>query len=95
LLSVPEQAGQLAEILGRPLTTVDLPPADATAHLLAAGLPPAAVEATVTGSAWARAGHNAVLTGDVAAVLGRPPATFRTWAKDHFVIDHSEVGERL
>ncbi|BEL03442.1 NAD(P)H-binding protein [Actinoplanes sichuanensis] len=79
LLSVPDQARQLGEILGRPVATVDLPPAEAAAHLLAAGLPPAAVDATVLGSAWARAGHNAVLTGDVADVLGRPPSTFRDW----------------
>ncbi|GIF39339.1 NAD(P)H-binding protein [Actinoplanes xinjiangensis] len=95
LLSVPEQARQLEQVIGRPVTTVDLPPADATRQLLAAGLPPAAVDATVTGSAWARAGHNAILTGDVAAVLGRPPATFRDWAEAHFVIDNKGAGERL
>jgi uncharacterized protein YbjT (DUF2867 family) len=83
LLSVPDQASQLAEVIGRPVVTVDVPPAGASRQLLASGMPPAAVEATVTGAAWARAGHNRILTDDVAKVLARSPATFRDWARRH------------
>ncbi|MCO1660151.1 hypothetical protein [Pseudonocardia humida] len=39
--------------------------------------------ATGTGVGWARAGHNAVLTDDVAEVLGRAPNPVRTWTRDH------------
>lgn len=70
LLSVPDQARELAHVIGRPVRT---------AEFAGEGLP----AETLIGSAWARAGHNAVLTGDVAAVLGRPPATFRSWAERH------------
>jgi hypothetical protein len=42
----------------------------------------AAVKAMLTGVSWARAGHNAVLTDDVAAVLGRPPRTVDAWTRD-------------
>ncbi|WP_328472132.1 NAD(P)H-binding protein [Actinoplanes sp. NBC_00393] len=76
LLSVPEQARILGEVLGRTVTTTDVTE-------LPAGLPPAAAEAIRIGVAWARAGHNAVLTDDVARVLGRPPTGFREWAADH------------
>jgi hypothetical protein len=30
-----------------------------------------------------RAGRNAVVTGDVAALVGRPPTRFSAWAHDH------------
>jgi hypothetical protein len=38
-----------------------------------------AVDAAITGMAWARAGHNAVVTHDVHLVLERPA----TWVRDH------------
>ncbi|GAA4954571.1 NAD(P)H-binding protein [Actinoplanes utahensis] len=72
LLSVPEQAGILAEVIGRPVAT--------TAVDSVPGLPPEAV----LGSAWARAGHNAVLTDHVRDVLGRSPTRFREWAEACF-----------
>ncbi|MEV4628783.1 NAD(P)H-binding protein [Micromonospora sp. NPDC049523] len=83
LLRVSDQATQLAAVIGRPVVTADLSPTAARQQLLASGMPPAAVEATTVGSAWTRAGHNATLTDDVKKVLGRPPATFRSWAQRH------------
>ncbi|WP_353505527.1 NAD(P)H-binding protein [Verrucosispora sp. ts21] len=83
LLHVPDQATRLAQVIGRPVDTTDLPPAVARQQLLASGMPSAAVEATIIGSAWARAGHNAVVTDDVEKVLGRAPATFLSWAQRH------------
>ena len=81
LLSVPDQASVLAEALGRPVELVDTPPAVAGERMLAEGIDPAAVEQIVTGSSWARAGHNAILTDDVAAVLGRPATPFALWVQ--------------
>jgi uncharacterized protein YbjT (DUF2867 family) len=83
LLSVPQQARQLAEIIGRPVRTADVPADVAREQLLGAGLTPLAVEAIIVGSAWARAGHNAVRTDAVERILGRPPTSFRTWAVQH------------
>ncbi|MDR7275176.1 NAD(P)H-binding protein [Catenuloplanes atrovinosus] len=67
-ISVGEQALILADVLGRPVRVTTAPP-------------PAA--AWASGIAWSRDGHNAVVTDDVARLLGRPPTTFRAWAEDH------------
>ena len=76
LLSVPDQAAQLAEVLGTEVTTVDVPPEQARATF-----PPAIADVAMAGAALVRRGGNAVVTGDVAGVLGRPPGTFRAWAE--------------
>jgi uncharacterized protein YbjT (DUF2867 family) len=81
LLSVPDQAVILAKALGRPVDLVDTPPAVAREQMLAGGMDPGAVDQIVTGSAWARAGHNAVVTEDVASILGRPPTPFAVWVE--------------
>jgi uncharacterized protein YbjT (DUF2867 family) len=81
LLSVPDQAAILAEALGSPVELVDTPPAVAGERMRADGMDPAAVAQIVTGTSWARAGHNAVLTDDVAAVLGRAPTPFSMWVE--------------
>lgn len=83
LLSVPDQAARLEHLLGRPVNTVDLPLNAARAQMLASGMDISVVDVIITGSAWVRAGHNAILTADVTRVLGRPPASFDTWARDH------------
>ncbi|MDR0359924.1 MAG: SDR family oxidoreductase [bacterium] len=83
LLSVPDQAAVLTEVLGVPVRSGDTPLDDARTHLLASGMDAAAVDVMVTGLAWTRAGHNAVVTDDVERVLGRPPASFERWCRDH------------
>ncbi|MGH8922429.1 MAG: SDR family NAD(P)-dependent oxidoreductase, partial [Actinomycetes bacterium] len=83
LLSVPEQAAILESVLDRPVTTVDLPLDIAREQMLQHGTDQAAVDAAITGMAWARAGHNAVLTQDVPRILGRPATTFTAWVRDH------------
>ena len=83
LLSVPQQTAVLESVLDRPVTTVDLPLDIAREQMLRHGTDPAAVDATITGTAWARAGHNAILTQDVHLVLGHPATAFATWVRDH------------
>jgi hypothetical protein len=63
-------------VLGFPVATVDVPLAAARAQMNASGMDKSVVDTIITGSAWARAGHNAVVTGDVARILGRPPTRF-------------------
>lgn len=67
-ISVGEQALVLGDVLGRQIAVETAPPPD---------------PAWAAGIAWSRDGHNAVVTGDVQRLLGRPPASFRTWAEDH------------
>ncbi|MCP2165653.1 SDR family oxidoreductase [Goodfellowiella coeruleoviolacea] len=83
LLSVPDMAAQLGRVLGRAIDTVDLPLERYREQLVAAGLAPAFVETAVSGARLVARGGNAVVTGDVERVLGRPARTFAAWAQDH------------
>ncbi|MFE2750828.1 NAD(P)H-binding protein [Actinosynnema sp. NPDC059335] len=71
LISVPEQVAVLAEVLDRPLTTVDVPLED---------LPGEYAE----GLRAVRTGAGSLLSDDVAEVLGRPARTYATWARENF-----------
>jgi uncharacterized protein YbjT (DUF2867 family) len=82
-LSVPDQVAQLSQVLGRELTTKDISLDTAREQMIAAGIDPAFVEVAVDGSAYIREDRNAIVTGDVERVLGRPPRSYRTWAQDH------------
>jgi uncharacterized protein YbjT (DUF2867 family) len=83
LLTAAQQAAQLAAVLGRPVEVVDQSLDDARAGLLASGLDPDAADTMVAGLGWSRAGRNAVLTSDLADLLGRPATRFAVWADDH------------
>ncbi|WP_250027185.1 NAD(P)H-binding protein [Paractinoplanes maris] len=69
LISVPEQVAQLGEVLGRPASTVEVPLEEAGVF--------------AEGARLVRDGGNAIVTGDVHVVLGRPPRTYRDWAEDN------------
>ena len=73
---MPDQAAQLAEVLGTEVRTVDVPPEEARA-----AFPAEIADMAVAGAALVRRGGNAIVTDDVARVLGRPPGTFRAWAE--------------
>ncbi|MEV0249884.1 NAD(P)H-binding protein [Nocardia sp. NPDC050712] len=79
LLSGPDQAAILAEVLGRPVDSTDIPHALAADHMRAAGLSPQFVEGALAGQAYVRDGGNAVLTDDVATALARPPRSYADW----------------
>lgn len=83
LLSVPEQVAVLSDVLGRPIDVVDQTLAEARSALLASGMDPAGVATAVAGMGWVRDGRNAIVTGDVADLAGRPPGRFADWARDH------------
>ncbi|PSL58530.1 uncharacterized protein YbjT (DUF2867 family) [Saccharothrix carnea] len=71
LLALPDQVAVLADVLGRELSSVDAPP-DV--------LPAAYAEAMST----IRVEDVSVLSDDIAHVLGRPPRTYATWARECF-----------
>lgn len=83
LLSVPDLAAQLGNVLGRTLQTVDVPLKAYREQMLASGIDPAFADVAVNGSRLVAEGRNRRLTGEVQLVLGRPPHTFATWARDH------------
>ncbi|MEV4232164.1 NAD(P)H-binding protein [Streptomyces bobili] len=82
-ISAPGQAAVLADVLGRPVTTRDLTPDGTRELLLAWGLEEAQAEGMLAGTAFARAGGNAVVTEDVPELLGRAARTYREWAVTH------------
>ncbi|HEY0693092.1 MAG TPA: NAD(P)H-binding protein [Kribbella sp.] len=83
LLSVPDQVAVLAEELGRPIETVDVPPDAVRQQMLSTGLEPSVIDVAVHGYQLVRAGGNAVVTDDVHRILGHPARNFRIWARDH------------
>lgn len=83
VLSVRDQAAVLAEVLGRPVGTRDLSPAEIREHLRAMGFSDEFIEGTDRSRAFVREGGNAVVTEDVRQVLGRPPRTYHQWVQDH------------
>ncbi|MEU6999421.1 NAD(P)H-binding protein [Nonomuraea sp. NPDC046570] len=83
LLSTPDQVAALAAAVGRSLETVEVSAEVAEEGMRAGGMDPSVVEVALSGLAFVRAGRNAIVTDDVAEVLGRAPGTFEAWARDH------------
>lgn len=83
LLSVPDQVRQLGEVLGRATSTVDIELEVARQEMVASGMPSEFADVAIAGAAYVRDGANAIVTEDVARVLGRPARSFRSWAEEH------------
>ncbi|MFJ9894604.1 NAD(P)H-binding protein [Streptomyces sp. NPDC091280] len=83
VLSVPDQAAVLAEVLGRAVEVRDLNSAEARAYLLGLGFSDTFVDASEISREFVRDGGNEVVTEDVREVLGRPARTYREWVQDH------------
>jgi uncharacterized protein YbjT (DUF2867 family) len=82
-LSIPDQAAQLGELLGKSLRVVDVPSDQMRAAMLAQGMDSDTADLAVEGYEVVRNGGAAFVTDDVATVLGRAPRTFKEWAQDH------------
>ncbi|MFE9093268.1 SDR family oxidoreductase [Streptomyces sp. NPDC007264] len=83
VLSAADQAAVLAEVLGRPVATRDLSSAEAAERLRAMGLSDGFIAGADQSREFIARGGNAVVTGEVAEVLGREPRTYRQWVQDH------------
>ncbi|MBO4258778.1 NAD(P)H-binding protein [Streptomyces griseorubiginosus] len=83
VLSVPDQAAVLAELLGHPVEVRDLSTTEARAYLLGLGFTDTFIDASEISREFVRNGGNEVVTDDVRQVLGRPARTYREWAEDH------------
>ncbi|MEV8440930.1 NAD(P)H-binding protein [Actinosynnema sp. NPDC051121] len=71
LINVPEQVAVLSDVLGRSLSTVDVP---------LESLPPEYAD----GVRAIRSGDGSLLSDDVARVLGRPARDYATWARENY-----------
>ncbi|MFF7522373.1 NAD(P)H-binding protein [Streptomyces pseudovenezuelae] len=82
-LSPRDQAATLGEVLGRRVELRDLTPPQTRELLVVSGWSEEAAEGMLRSVRFVAEGGNAVVTGDVAEVLGRPARTYREWAEDH------------
>ena len=83
LLSVPEQVGILAAVLGKPLRCVDVPTETAVQNFIRAGLPAHIAAALGQSLEAVRNGRAAAVKDTVRRVTGNPPKTFESWARAH------------
>jgi (4-alkanoyl-5-oxo-2,5-dihydrofuran-3-yl)methyl phosphate reductase len=83
LLSVPEQVAILANALGKPIKSIDVPAESAVQGMLRAGLPAPVAAAVAQSFAAIREGRMAMVKDTVKQVTGRPPRTFQSWAQEH------------
>lgn len=88
----------LGEAIGRPLRFEEIPPEAAERRLVAGGLPEPFVQALLARYARYATRPQHPVTGDAAAVLGRPPRTFGAWAAAHapaFARQNDRADDRL
>ena len=74
-----EMVETIGQLLRRPLRYIEVAPADAQKAMVQQGLDPQFVAALIRRYA-SLAGKPALVTGDAAAALGRPPRSFAEWA---------------
>jgi uncharacterized protein YbjT (DUF2867 family) len=74
-----EMVETIGQVLRRPLRYVEVAPADAEKAMVQQGLDPQFVAALIR-RYGTLVGKPAAVTGDAAAVLGRPPHSFAEWA---------------
>jgi uncharacterized protein YbjT (DUF2867 family) len=82
-LSNDDIARLFSEALGRKITHVSIPEAQATAAMIASGLPAWLVGLLTELNAIAKAGGLAEVKPDAAQILQRPPITFARFLQDH------------
>lgn len=82
-LAPGEQVDILAEVLGRGLRYVDVPPAAARDAMTAAGMPADVASAVVALLATGLDPASAVVHPTVEKLVGVPARSFRQWAHDH------------
>jgi hypothetical protein len=80
---VPEQVAILANALGKPIKSIDVPAESAVQGMLRAGLPAPVAAAVAQSFAAIREGRMAMVKDTVKQVTGRPPRTFQSWAQEH------------
>jgi uncharacterized protein YbjT (DUF2867 family) len=83
LLSVPEQVGILADVLGKPIRCIDVPTEAAVHGLMRSGMPAHMAAAVGQSFEAVRDGRTVTLVDTVERVTGRRPKTLDTWAREH------------
>jgi uncharacterized protein YbjT (DUF2867 family) len=82
-ITVEEVASAISEATGRSISYVDVREEAMRQGMLSQGLPPAMVDGVLDLFATNRAGKAAVVTDAVRDITGRPPRSFKEFARDH------------
>lgn len=82
-ISMPQAAATLTDIVGRPVTYVDVSAEEFAAQLVGAGLPDSVIADLVVQYSAIRAGHAATVTNWVEQITGRPARSYREFAQVH------------
>lgn len=82
-LSFSEMAAIMSEASGRQIRYVDVPPEVARQAMLSEHVPEWLVDILLEIHAWTKASQGGEITTTVQDVLGRPPRTFREFARDY------------
>lgn len=83
LMGAADMVATLSEVLGHPVSYVDIPEEAARQQMNQAGLPGYVTEGLLETFRLVRAGRFAYTTGTVRHVTGQPPRTFRQWCEQH------------
>ncbi len=81
LLTVPEQADTLSEVLCEPIRCVEIPVEAAVQGMVKAGVPEPIAAGVGESFQAIREGRGATMTDTVQRVTGHPPMTFADWAR--------------
>ena len=81
-LTHDQLAGVLSGVLGRTITHVDLSPDEYLQGMLSSGMPAELAQRMLDLERYIREGRPGEVTGDVAAVIGRPPRSFVDFARE-------------
>jgi uncharacterized protein YbjT (DUF2867 family) len=83
LLDIPGQVRILAKVLGKPLRTAEITPAEAAQNLLRNGAPPLLAKGLERSMEEIRDGRSMLVTDAVQRVTGKPPRSFEQWVREH------------
>ncbi len=89
-LTMAEVAAELSRATGKTIRYVDVPPADARAARLAAGMPPYLAEGLDELFAERRAGKEGTVSPAISTVFGVRPTTFAEFAARHAAVFRGE-----
>lgn len=81
-LTYDELAGELAKVLGRPISHINLSPSDLKNGMLAEGMPEAIADRMLDLERYFQEGRASCITNDIKQVTGREPRRFAEYVRE-------------
>ncbi len=83
LFTIGEMVQVVAQVLGKPIQYVDIPPIAAKLFMLKSGMDKALVNALMEMLASLRKNEGSIVTDTVQRLTGHAPQTFEAWCREH------------